>query len=100
MEPTGLRLRRAAYALYSIVSVLASVFMVWKAIACVSDSPIPIVVVTSQSMEPTFRRGDILLLWNRQEFVRVGEIPVVWFEGRPLPMVSAVMYLGVVSHVD
>lgn len=74
--------------------------MAWKAIACVSDSPTPIVVVTSQSMEPTFQRGDILLVWNRQKYVQVGDIPVVWFKGRPLPMVSATMYLGVVSHVD
>lgn len=88
MEPASIRLRRAAYALYSILGILASVFMAWKAIACVTNSPTPVVVVTSQSMEPAFRRGDILLLWNRQQYVRVGDIPVVWFEDRPLPMVS------------
>jgi len=38
-------------------------------------------------MEPTFYRGDIIFLWNRQETIRVGDIPVVWFSGRKEPMV-------------
>ncbi|KAJ0357258.1 hypothetical protein COL154_010301 [Colletotrichum chrysophilum] len=43
-------------------------------------------VVLSESMEPTFSRGDIILLANWQE-VEVGDIPVIWFQGQPLPMV-------------
>ncbi|KAG2022029.1 hypothetical protein GB937_004123 [Aspergillus fischeri] len=44
-------------------------------------------VVTSGSMEPAFYRGDLVFLWDRQERIRAGDIPVVWFEGRELPMV-------------
>ncbi|KAI8169912.1 Acetyltransferase TRI7 [Colletotrichum sp. SAR 10_86] len=43
-------------------------------------------VVLSESMEPAFSRGDIILLANWQE-VEVGDIPVIWFQGHPLPMV-------------
>lgn len=37
----------------------------WKGLSVVSDSPSPIVVVLSGSMEPAFQRGDLLFLWNR-----------------------------------
>ncbi|PGH15939.1 hypothetical protein AJ79_02106 [Helicocarpus griseus UAMH5409] len=47
----------------------------------------PVTVVTSHSMTPTFERGDILFLWNRDPAIHVGEIPVIWFPGSPLPMV-------------
>lgn len=37
----------------------------WKGLSVVTDSPSPIVVVLSGSMEPAFQRGDLLFLWNR-----------------------------------
>jgi signal peptidase I len=42
-------------------------------------------------MAPAFHRGDILLLWNRVSSVEPGDIPVVWFQGDPLPMVHRVV---------
>ncbi len=44
-------------------------------------------------MEPAFQRGDLLLLSNRTANVgpKVGDIPVVWFEGQRLPMVHRVV---------
>ena len=39
--------------------------MLWKGLSVLSDSPSPIVVVLSGSMEPAFQRGDLLFLWNR-----------------------------------
>lgn len=38
-------------------------------------------------MSPAFQRGDVCLVWNRSEVVNVGDIPVVWFQRRDLPMV-------------
>ena len=38
-------------------------------------------------MEPALYRGDLIILWNHQQKVNVGDIPVVWFPGRRLPMV-------------
>ena len=53
----------------------------------ITGSSYPIMVVSSESMEPVFYRGDLILLWNNQREVNVGDIPVVWFPGRRLPMV-------------
>jgi signal peptidase len=84
--------------LYTVLKVLlvpATTFMLWKALSVATDSRYPIVVVISQSMEPAFRRGDLLLLQNRKHSIEVGDIPVCWFPGNPLPMVHraiSVMY--------
>ena len=50
----------------------------WKGISVIADSPSPIVVVLSGSMEPAFQRGDLLFLWNRNLFKEtdVGEVVV------------------------
>ena len=56
-----------------------------------SNSSSPVIVVTSESMEPAFYRGDILFVWNRDEDFKVGEVVVCWFKGRELPMVHRVV---------
>jgi signal peptidase len=61
--------------------------MFWKGLSVITLSPTPIVCVISESMAPAFHRGDILFLWNRPSCVEIGEVPVVWFRGNPLPMV-------------
>ncbi|PKY09209.1 putative signal peptidase I [Aspergillus campestris IBT 28561] len=66
---------------------LAVPIMFWNALTIITGSTHPIIVVISESMSPTFNRGDILFLWNRQPWIQVGEIPVCWFKGLPLPMV-------------
>lgn len=71
--------------------ILSTVFMSWKSLSLITDSPSPIVVVISESMEPAFQRGDILFLWNRDTVIEVGEIAVCWFRGRDLPMVHRVI---------
>ncbi|KAL4744289.1 hypothetical protein BDW72DRAFT_188889 [Aspergillus terricola var. indicus] len=79
--------RRILTLLLWICLSLTAPFMFWKALSTITGSSHPIIVVISQSMAPTFNRGDILFLWNRQRWVQAGEIPVIWFWGRPLPMV-------------
>lgn len=69
---------------------LAHVFMFFSLLRLVTFSQTPIVAVVSGSMEPAFQRGDLLILWNRSEIV-TGDIPVVWFQGNPLPMVHRVI---------
>jgi signal peptidase len=61
--------------------------MVWKSLCIITGCTHPIMVVSSESMEPAFRRGDVILLWNRKAGLFAGDIPVIWFSGRPLPMV-------------
>ncbi|KAK4868842.1 hypothetical protein LT330_006451 [Penicillium expansum] len=67
--------------------ILGTALITWKTACVITGSTFPLVVVSSGSMEPTFYRGDLIFLWNRQHRIRAGDIPVVWFDGRPLPMV-------------
>jgi len=72
--------------------VLSTAFMLWKGLSVASDSPSPIVVVLSGSMEPAFQRGDLLFLWNRgQENTQVGEIVVYNVRGKDIPIVHRVV---------
>ncbi|KAF4815966.1 Signal peptidase complex catalytic subunit SEC11 [Colletotrichum siamense] len=70
----------------SVLRLLERSFMAWKALSLATNCAYPAMVVLSESMEPAFSRGDIILLANWQE-VEVGDIPVIWFQGQPLPMV-------------
>jgi signal peptidase len=61
----------------------------WKGLSVIADSPSPIVVVLSGSMEPAFQRGDLLFLWNRNFFeeTKVGEIVVYNVRDKDIPIV-------------
>ncbi|TVY16131.1 Signal peptidase complex catalytic subunit SEC11 [Lachnellula arida] len=83
----SLRLRCTLTKALPAILALSTTFMAWKGLCIFTASPNPVVVVVSESMAPAFHRGDILLLWNRSSCVQVGEVPVVWFAGNPLPMV-------------
>lgn len=61
--------------------------MAWKALCFLADTPYPALVVISESMEPAFQRGDILLVVNHDRDVQTGDLPVCWFPERPYPMV-------------
>jgi signal peptidase I len=71
--------------------VLSTAFMLWKSLSVISDSPSPIVVVLSGSMEPAFQRGDLLFLWNRDKEAAVGEIVVYNVKGKDIPIVHRVV---------
>lgn len=85
-------LRRTAHDLLSTLLVIAHLFIGWKALSYAANSPAPIAVVTSESMEPGFQRGDVLFLWNRQAAIEVGDIALVAFPTRKLPMVRMLIY--------
>jgi signal peptidase len=76
--------------LLTIIITLFTVLKSWRFLCYVTNSPSPVIVVISESMEPTYHRGDILFLWNNTEAVEVGEVAACWFEGYPLPMVHRV----------
>lgn len=58
-----------------------------------ADSPSPIVVVLSGSMEPAFQRGDLLFLWNRNLVAEtdVGEVVVYNVRDKEIPIVHRVV---------
>lgn len=73
--------------LLQFLLAISGVFMAWRAISLIVDSPHPILVVISESMAPAFHRGDIIILWNRVPHIKAGDIPVVWSADQKLPMV-------------
>ena len=50
----------------NIAVAISYVIMAAKGLKIVTESPIPLAVATSESMEPTLHRGDILFLTNHQ----------------------------------
>lgn len=85
--------RHAAAQLINFGLILSTAFMMWKGLSVIADSPSPIVVVLSGSMEPAFQRGDLLFLWNRNVFeeTKVGEIVVYNVKGKDIPIVHRVV---------
>jgi signal peptidase len=83
--------RQLAAQLLNFALVLSTAFMLWKGISVVSDSPSPIVVVLSGSMEPAFQRGDLLFLWNRGLDTQLGEVVVYNVKGKDIPIVHRVV---------
>jgi signal peptidase len=81
--------RQAAAQLLNFGLILSTAFMMWKGLSVIADSPSPIVVVLSGSMEPAFQRGDLLFLWNRNFFeeTKVGEIVVYNVRDKDIPIV-------------
>lgn len=71
----------------TILSIFSAAFMTWKSLALFTNTPAPVMVVISESMAPAFHRGDVIILWNREPLIKVGDITVCWFPGREVPMV-------------
>ena len=61
--------RHMLHQLISLAMIVTSALMIWKGLVLATGSESPIVVVLSGSMEPGFKRGDILFL-NRPAQVR------------------------------
>ena len=91
MGLSNMQPRQLATQLLNFALVLSTAFMLWKGLSVVSDSPSPIVVVLSGSMEPAFERGDLLFLWNRGMDTQVGEIVVYNVKGKDIPIVHRVV---------
>jgi signal peptidase len=83
--------RHLAAQVLNFALILSTAFMLWKGLSVVTDSPSPIVVVLSGSMEPAFQRGDLLFLWNRGQNTEVGEIVVYNVKGKDIPIVHRVV---------
>lgn len=75
----------------SLLQVIAVIFMVWKGLSISFNTPFPMMIVTSESMEPAFQIGDLLLITNHQQLVLTGDLPVCWLPEMPYPMIHRVL---------
>lgn len=86
-----MNLRQQLAQFLSLAYVFTSAFIAWKTLGVIANTHSPIVVVLSGSMEPAFQRGDILFLWNRDTFARVGDVVVYEIKGKSIPIVHRVL---------
>ncbi|QBM87369.1 signal peptidase, endoplasmic reticulum-type [Metschnikowia aff. pulcherrima] len=86
-----MNLRQQLAQFLSLAYVFTSAFIAWKTLGVVANSHSPIVVVLSGSMEPAFQRGDILFLWNRDTYAKVGDVVVYEIKGKSIPIVHRVL---------
>ncbi|KAK2739254.1 Signal peptidase complex catalytic subunit [Onygenales sp. PD_40] len=91
LSPALSQPRQSLTQILNFALVLSTAFMLWKGLSVFTNSPSPIVVVLSGSMEPGFQRGDLLFLWNRGVNADVGEIVVYNVRGKDIPIVHRVM---------
>ncbi|XP_023548595.1 signal peptidase complex catalytic subunit SEC11A-like [Cucurbita pepo subsp. pepo] len=75
----------------SLGLIVTSALIIWKGLMCITCSESPVVVVLSGSMEPGFKRGDILFLHMSKDPIRTGEIVVFNVDGREIPIVHRVI---------
>lgn len=77
--------------------VIVSALFIWKMCIILSGSEAPIVVVLTGSMEPSFKRGDLLFLtnniWTKEEHGKynVGDIVVY-----KVPRMISLFYFGLI----
>ncbi|CAL6314256.1 unnamed protein product [Bathycoccus prasinos] len=92
----SMNVRQLTLQLLSLTLIVTSALMIWKSLCLYTHSESPVVVVLSGSMEPAFKRGDILFLSlkkikeedieEEERKTRVGEIIVFSIDGREIPI--------------
>ncbi|CAM8877789.1 hypothetical protein QQ045_018890 [Rhodiola kirilowii] len=87
----SIQIRQLLSQAVSLGMIVTSALIIWKALMCVTGSESPVVVVLSGSMEPGFKRGDILFLHMSNDPIRAGEIVVFNIDGREIPIVHRVI---------
>ncbi|KAK1425428.1 hypothetical protein QVD17_20780 [Tagetes erecta] len=83
----SLHFRRSFTQLVTMGMVMTSALMIWKGLMCITGSEAPIVVVLSGSMEPGFKRGDILFMSMSKDPIRAGDILAFNVDGHEIPIV-------------
>ena len=76
----------------NFATVIATALAMWKGLSVIANTESPIVVVLSGSMEPAFKRGDLLFLTLKPSRpLRVGDITVYNVPGAAIPIVHRVI---------
>ncbi|KAD4982882.1 hypothetical protein E3N88_19553 [Mikania micrantha] len=83
--------RKPITQLVSMGMVITSALMIWKGLMCITGSEAPIVVVLSGSMEPGFKRGDILFMHMSKDPIRIGDILSFKVDGHEIPILHRVI---------
>ncbi|KAL5714133.1 signal peptidase I [Ranunculus cassubicifolius] len=87
----SIKYRKIVTKIFQYSMVIMSALIMWKALVCITGTESPVVSVLSGSMEPGFKRGDILFLHMSKDPIRIGEIVVFKLEGKEIPIVHRVI---------
>ncbi|XP_067652970.1 signal peptidase complex catalytic subunit SEC11C-like [Haliotis asinina] len=88
-----MQVRRVYYQVLKLLLFLLTPVMLWMGQMLLTDCNMPVLVVASSDLYPSFlNRGDLLFLTNyKEEPIRVGEIVVFKVDGREIPIVHRVL---------
>ncbi|KAK9051250.1 hypothetical protein SSX86_027877 [Deinandra increscens subsp. villosa] len=78
--------RKPITQLVTMGMVMTSALIIWKGLMCIAGTEAPIVVVLSGSMEPGFKRGDILFMRKSKDPIRAGDILSFSVDGHKIPI--------------
>uniref|UniRef100_A0A0E0HNY6 Signal peptidase complex catalytic subunit SEC11 n=1 Tax=Oryza nivara TaxID=4536 RepID=A0A0E0HNY6_ORYNI len=95
----SMQVRQVLAQIISLGMIVTSALIIWKGLIVVTGSESPVVVVLSGSMEPGFKRGDILFLHMSKDPIRTGEIVVFNVDGREIPIVHRVIKNSFLPYV-
>ncbi|KAF8091106.1 hypothetical protein N665_0453s0014 [Sinapis alba] len=95
----SIQIRQLLSQAISLGMIVTSALIIWKALMCVTGSESPVVVVLSGSMEPGFKRGDILFLHMSKDPIRAGEIVVFNVDGRDIPIEHRVIKVTIIMEM-
>lgn len=86
--------RRFAQQTINLFLIVSTALMTWKGLMLLTMSECPVVVVLSGSMEPSFYRGDILLLELREDTpIEAGDVVVFKLSHKDIPIIHRVLNL-------
>ncbi|EDR30208.1 signal peptidase complex catalytic subunit SEC11A, putative, partial [Entamoeba dispar SAW760] len=73
--------------------IVASAVIMWKTLCVLFVTEAPIVVILSGSMEPGFKRGDLMFLTNRGgvDNIQIGDIIVYNLPSKGIPIIHRVI---------
>lgn len=91
----ALRFRDVVHRLINITILLLFIVVSWRVFVNITKCPSSVVVVISGSMEPGYKRGDILFLHRRLEEhpIHTGDVVVYQVPGKSIPIVHRVLRL-------
>lgn len=80
--------------------VISSALMMWKTLSLITNTESPIVVVLTPSMEPSFKRGDLLFLTWDNTPPKSGDIIVFKISNYEIPIVHRVISTQMLDNGD
>lgn len=96
----GMKLRKFFHQIVILGLVVSSALMMWKGLSIFTNTESPIVVVLTGSMEPSFKRGDLLFLTWDYTPPKSGDIVVYKVPNYEIPIVHRVIATQLLENGD